>query len=176
MRQPKPSLLTNKRELKLPVHTLNIPANGLSTVSRSYMVPVEPIEQLYQTIDEIEQYEPDHAYDYDFYVSGGMTGHENYNFAMFHAITEFLRDKGFRVFNPAENYGGRADLSRSTYMRKDQSALTRCGNILILPSADTSEGATGEVNNALSIPNMGIFMFVKPDDARHKPIIIKLQR
>jgi len=155
-----------------------IPNNSLGVGAvRKYEIPAcANLEDLFYPIDQLEDFTPDHAYDYDFYVSGGMTGHDNHNFAMFHTMTEFMRNLGFRVFNPAENFGGRADLSRSTYMRKDQSAITRCGNILLIPSWKESQGAIGEVNNALSIPDMGIFMFIKATKPKFKPIIIKLKR
>lgn len=179
MKQPKPSLSKTSKILQIPVRDeLMIPDNRLSALSIKYEVPDETIEKVYHPMNRIKNYEPDHAYDYDFYVSGGMSGHPNHNFAMFHAMTGLLREYGFRVFNPAENFGSRTDLSRSTYMRKDQSAITRCGNILTLPSWKESQGAIGEVNNALSIPDMGIFMFIRPQKTKnqHKPIIIKLQR
>lgn len=96
-------------------------------------------------------------YDYDFYVSGGMTGLDGHNFHRFHVVTAELRKAHLRVFNPAENFGGARDKSRSTYMRKDHRAVTRCGNIIMLPSFPFSDGALAELRTALSIPDMGIF-------------------
>lgn len=108
---------------------------------------------------------PRSKYDYDFYLSGGMTGIKGHNFNNFNCVTHNLRQAGFRVFNPAENFGGAKDRDLSTYMRKDHRAVTRCGSIMLLPSFVQSKGALAELRTALSIPDMGVYTINKLPDS-----------
>ena len=78
------------------------------------------------------------------YISGPMTGHENHNFPAFHAAAERFRLAGWEVANPAENFGGRTDLPRETYLRADMAMLARCDAIALLPGWERSVGATLE--------------------------------
>ena len=78
------------------------------------------------------------------YVSGPMTGYEDHNFPAFHAASERFRETGWRVDNPAENFGGRTDLPRAVYLRADLAMLARCDAIALLPGWQESRGATLE--------------------------------
>jgi len=75
------------------------------------------------------------------YVSGPMTGHADYNFPAFHAAAVRLREAGRAVVNPAENFGGRTDLPRETYLRADVILLAQCEAIAMLPGWQESRGA-----------------------------------
>ena len=75
------------------------------------------------------------------YISGPMTGHEDHNFPAFHAAAERFRKAGWEVANPAENFGGRTDLPRETYLRADVILLAQCDAIALLPGWQDSRGA-----------------------------------
>ena len=78
------------------------------------------------------------------YISGPMTGREGHNFPAFHAAAERFWETGWRVDNPAENFGGRTDLPRAVYLRADLAMLARCDAIALLPGWQESRGATLE--------------------------------
>ncbi len=78
------------------------------------------------------------------YISGPMTGYENHNFPAFHAAAQRFRQAGWEVANPAENFGGRTDLPRETYLRADMAMLARCDAIALLPGWERSAGAALE--------------------------------
>jgi len=75
------------------------------------------------------------------YVSGPMTGLPDHNFPAFHAAAARLRAAGYEVINPAENFGGRTDLPRETYLRADVILLAQCEAIAMLPGWQESRGA-----------------------------------
>ncbi len=74
------------------------------------------------------------------YISGPMTGKTNLNFPAFHAAAESLKEVWIPV-NPAENFGGRQDLGRETYMRADVRLLSDCDAIALLSGWRESRGA-----------------------------------
>ncbi|OPZ24169.1 MAG: hypothetical protein BWZ02_02935 [Lentisphaerae bacterium ADurb.BinA184] len=75
------------------------------------------------------------------YVSGPMTGLPDHNFPAFHAAAARLREAGYEVINPAENFGGRTDLPRETYLRADVILVAQCEAIAMLPNWQESRGA-----------------------------------
>ena len=75
------------------------------------------------------------------YISGPMTGHDDHNFPAFHAAAERFRQAGWEVANPAENFGGRTDLSRAVYLRLDLTMLSQCDAVAMLPGWEDSRGA-----------------------------------
>lgn len=78
------------------------------------------------------------------YISGPMTDMLLHNFPAFYATARRLRAAGYRVVNPAENFGGRTDLPRSVYMRADTMLLAMCDAIALLPGWQNSRGARVE--------------------------------
>lgn len=85
-----------------------------------------------------------------------MTGIEDHNFPAFRVAGERFRKAGWDVVNPAENFGGRTDLSRSTYLRVDVALLIQCGAIALLPGWEQSSGATLE---AILAAELGLRFF-----------------
>jgi len=85
------------------------------------------------------------------YISGPMTGIEAHNFPAFRVAGERFRKAGWDVANPAENFGGRTDLARETYLRSDVVMLAQCDAIALLPGWEESRGATLEAVLAAEI-------------------------
>jgi len=75
------------------------------------------------------------------YIAGPMTGLPECNFPAFHAAADRLRQAGWEVVSPAENFGGRTDLPRETYLRKDVTLLAGCDAVAMLPGWEDSRGA-----------------------------------
>lgn len=75
------------------------------------------------------------------YVAGPMTGILDHNFPAFHAAANRLREAGWDVVNPADNFGGRTDLPRERYLRADVALLVQCDAIAMLPGWENSLGA-----------------------------------
>lgn len=78
------------------------------------------------------------------YIAGPMTGYEDHNFPAFNAAAHRFRQAGWEVANPAENFGGRTDLPRESYLRADMIMLAQCDAIALLPDWERSAGATLE--------------------------------
>lgn len=78
------------------------------------------------------------------YIAGPMTGLPEHNFPAFHAAAARLREAGWEAINPAENFGGRTDLPRATYLRADVALLVACEAIAVLPGWEESRGAKME--------------------------------
>lgn len=75
------------------------------------------------------------------YLAGPMTGVVDHNFPAFHAAAGRLRDAGYEVVNPAENFGGQTHLPRSSYMRTDLAMLLQCDAVVMLSGWEKSQGA-----------------------------------
>lgn len=75
------------------------------------------------------------------YLAGPMTGYPEHNFPAFHAAAKRLNEAGWEVVNPADNFSGRTDLPRSSYLRADVALLLQCEAIAMLPAWETSLGA-----------------------------------
>lgn len=105
------------------------------------------------------------------YLAGPMTGWPGHNFDTFRKAAERLKTAGWIVVNPAENFGGRTDLPRETYMRTDVATLARCDAIALLPGWQESRGAKVEYLLAremgLKIIDVAtLAQLIRPPDAR----------
>ncbi len=75
------------------------------------------------------------------FISGPMTGLPNHNFPVFDTAARRLERAGWEVVNPADNFGGRTDLPRSSYLRADVVLLLQCDALAVLPGWEASLGA-----------------------------------
>jgi hypothetical protein len=104
-----------------------------------------------------------------YYICGPMTGYEDYNFPLFHAVTKILRDRGLECVNPAEVdhdgfTGHNPSYEHQDYLRDDiTKGLLLCNAIVLLPGWTKSRGALVEFNVAVG---MGFAVYYW-DDARH---------
>lgn len=78
------------------------------------------------------------------YLSGPMTGIEDYNFPAFRAMADKWADKGWVVKDPSRNFEGRVDLPYETYFREDIKILLECTALALLPGWEKSKGAIAE--------------------------------
>lgn len=85
------------------------------------------------------------------YVSGPMTGHPNFNYDAFDAAAAQLRELGFRVFNPTEQFAGDQELSYDEYLRHDVKVLQLVTAVVMLPGWEKSAGARFEVALATAL-------------------------
>jgi hypothetical protein len=83
------------------------------------------------------------------YLSGPMTGIEEFNFPAFHSAATDLRAKGFEVISPAE-----IEHPIQTWeacMRNDIRELMRADKVAVLPGWEKSKGAKIEVQLASAL-------------------------
>lgn len=86
------------------------------------------------------------------YLSGPMTGIEDYNYPRFHEVAGKMRAQGYAVVNPAESYGGDQSLAFSTYMRWDiKQLLESCDAVVLLGGWQQAAGAVFEVAIAAAL-------------------------
>ena len=75
------------------------------------------------------------------YLSGPMTGYENFNFPAFDNAAWHLREMGYHVLNPAENWGGKTDVPRELCMRLDIQQVLAADGLAMLDGWHASAGA-----------------------------------
>lgn len=83
------------------------------------------------------------------YLSGPMSGIEDYNFPLFISETKRLRDLGYIIENPVENEVNGEDWQAC--MRADICQLMRCDAIAMLPGWFTSKGVNVEYALAVTL-------------------------
>lgn len=79
------------------------------------------------------------------YLAGKMTGEPDHGFGLFRAFAAKLRDLGYEVADPSENFDGETGLARRVYMRKDIGTLLTVDGVAVLPNWAESVGARLEV-------------------------------
>lgn len=84
------------------------------------------------------------------YLSGPMTGIEDYNFPAFNAAADALRELGYDVTNPADT-GIVEGWTWSDYLRHDVRVLAECDGLALLDHYWTSTGARLEHKLALDL-------------------------
>ena len=88
------------------------------------------------------------------YLSGPMSGLPDYNRPAFDRAAKSLREKGYKVWSPAEAFDRSVLLPRSHYMRVDIEALMKCTTVMMLPNWEQSRGARleFEIAKELELP------------------------
>ena len=89
------------------------------------------------------------------YLAGPMRGYPEYNFPAFHAAAKELRERGYKVWSPAERdeaegFNPKTDVAHSLkyYMRFDLPAVLDADAVVVLPGWEKSVGANLEVHVA----------------------------
>lgn len=97
----------------------------------------------------------------DIYLSGGMSGHPDYNLPAFREAATRLRLEGYRVFNPGEQ-GADAPESApyAIYLPADIRAVLECDAVVALPGWEQSRGALLEIGLATLL---GKLVWAYPD-------------
>lgn len=90
------------------------------------------------------------GFDYDYYLSGPMTGIPEHNFPVFHEAAERLRILGFKVLNPAE-LGVVEGWDWADYLRRDLPYVCRSQRVAVLRGWQQSRGARLEVHIARAL-------------------------
>jgi hypothetical protein len=90
------------------------------------------------------------------YLSGPMTGIEEYNFPAFAKAAKFLRDQGLEVVSAHEikheDNGVPGSLTWDAYLRGDLiEMLKKCNGIILLPGWENSKGASLEFQLAIGL-------------------------
>lgn len=78
------------------------------------------------------------------YIAGPMTGYKNYNYDEFNKAAATWRQRGWKVYNPAETDNGSSGKARDYYLRHDLVSLSQAEAIAYLPGWEKSKGATME--------------------------------
>lgn len=84
------------------------------------------------------------------YISGKMTGVENYNKPKFDRTKVLLEAKGYEVLSPAD-LGAEESFEWHDYMRVDIALLAMCDVIYMLDDWQDSEGARVELDVARAL-------------------------
>lgn len=82
------------------------------------------------------------------FISGPMTGFEDWNYPKFNDVASKLRAQNYRVVNPAENLGGDPSMDRPWYLLHDLKQLFDCESVLLLGRWWESEGSQMEAHVA----------------------------
>ncbi len=84
------------------------------------------------------------------YISGPMSGKDDFNFPAFNELARRLRLFGFPVLNPAD-FGADASLTWAECLKRDLVLVGHCDVLILLPGYADSAGATLEVSTALGL-------------------------
>lgn len=75
------------------------------------------------------------------YIAGPMTGKPDWNYPEFHRAAASMRDLGWKVLNPAENFGGDMSLPYATYICAAVRDVVNADAVLLLGGWKDSKGA-----------------------------------
>ena len=97
------------------------------------------------------------------YLAGPMAGCPEHNFPLFNRVAKLFRDRGHRIFNPAENKDGGLRRARAFYMRLDLPVLMASDGVVVLPGWERSRGASLEVWIAIDL-NIPVYQCIVADE------------
>lgn len=88
------------------------------------------------------------------YIAGPMSGLPDYNYPAFYAAADRLRAAGFDPINPARTEGREGCMTWLDYMRAALRDIADADGIALLPSWQSSRGATVEndLGKSLGLP------------------------
>ena len=78
------------------------------------------------------------------YISGPMAGVKDYNFPLFFSVANRLRELGWDVINPAEQFGGYRDGMWGFYIGVARDSIIECDALTLLEGWEDSDGAVCE--------------------------------
>lgn len=94
------------------------------------------------------------------FISGPMTGYEDFNYPLFHEVARKLAERGELFYSPAHHpvMGYELEppepeeaMSWEYYMRESLKMLLKCDLVLILPGWEESRGASIERDVAVTL-------------------------
>jgi hypothetical protein len=97
------------------------------------------------------------------YLSGPMTGVENFNHELFNKVAAEFRMVGFEVCSPSEFFDGDTSREREEYMREAFKYLLEADTVVILPGWEQSKGARIEITVAQEL-GLNLVEYVEPDE------------
>lgn len=132
---------------------------GICSSTLRYRLDHWTVEESFRTLlaDDVDDK------NHDFYLAGGMRGYKDLNSPMFNMVAGLLRNKGFTVWNPAENEGS-PGVSFASCMRLDLNAIINdCRNIAFLPGWKKSLGANIEAFVSFAVGYKGVEIVLNDD-------------
>lgn len=106
------------------------------------------------------------------YLSGPMSsvGPPTFNYPLFHEVAKRLREQGFIVHNPADNFGGDKSRPYEDCMRMDIRLVTYSDAVALLPGWETSKGANMELTAAgfIGVPAVDAGTLMRVDVERQR--------
>ena len=99
------------------------------------------------------------------YLSGPMTGKENWNSAAFNEVAGILESEGEKVYSPVSSIGVGVTLGYNAAMLIDFLAIGQADAIVLLPGYESSVGCAAEIAAAI---DMGKEIYVWSENRRVK--------
>src|SRR4051812_42987166 len=84
------------------------------------------------------------------YLSGPMSGHDNFNFPAFNAAADALRRLGYPVLNPAD-FGCHPRHTWADCLQRDLTVMGYADVVVVLPGWQNSKGARLETRVAIDL-------------------------